>query len=71
MGKKGGSRKKKDEKDKQKRVRKQVQLWKSYDLGETAKKKNKVCPKCGSGTLMANHKNRDTCGKCGYTEFKK
>ncbi len=28
----------------------------------------KECPKCGS--RMANHSDRYTCGKCGYTEFK-
>ncbi|EQD46259.1 Ribosomal protein S27a domain protein [mine drainage metagenome] len=28
----------------------------------------KECPKCGS--RMANHADRHTCGKCGYTEFK-
>ncbi|MEM3020513.1 MAG: 30S ribosomal protein S27ae [Candidatus Micrarchaeaceae archaeon] len=28
----------------------------------------KECPKCGS--RMANHADRYTCGKCGYTEFK-
>lgn len=29
------------------------------------------CPKCGPGVFMAEHKNRVSCGKCGYTEFKK
>ncbi|MEM0201740.1 MAG: hypothetical protein QXR73_00995 [Candidatus Micrarchaeaceae archaeon] len=28
----------------------------------------KECPKCG--TRMANHSDRYSCGKCGYTEFK-
>jgi small subunit ribosomal protein S27Ae len=32
---------------------------------------NKSCPKCGAGVFMAEHKNRRSCGKCGYTEFKK
>ncbi|MCL4403612.1 MAG: 30S ribosomal protein S27ae [Candidatus Marsarchaeota archaeon] len=31
-------------------------------------KPGKMCPKCGS--KMADHKNRLSCGKCGYTEFK-
>ena len=30
--------------------------------------KNKTCPKCGPGTLMAEHKDRKTCGKCNYME---
>lgn len=38
--------------------------------GSTAKALNKSCPKCGPGFLLANHKDRNTCGKCGYTEKK-
>lgn len=30
-----------------------------------------TCPKCGAGVFMAVHKDRSSCGKCGYTEFKK
>ncbi len=29
-----------------------------------------VCPKCGDGVFLAQHKDRNSCGKCGYTEFK-
>ena len=38
--------------------------------GQMLTNKNKSCPKCGDGFFMANHKNRITCGKCGYTEKK-
>jgi ubiquitin-small subunit ribosomal protein S27Ae len=31
----------------------------------------KYCPRCGPGMVMAEHKDRTACGKCGYTEFKK
>jgi small subunit ribosomal protein S27Ae len=31
----------------------------------------KYCPRCGPGVIMAEHKDRIACGKCGYTEFKK
>jgi len=31
----------------------------------------KHCPKCGPGVFMGEHENRVSCGKCGYTEFKK
>jgi small subunit ribosomal protein S27Ae len=31
----------------------------------------KYCPRCGPGIMMADHKDRNTCGKCGYTEFRK
>jgi len=30
----------------------------------------KSCPKCGDGVFLAEHKNRLSCGACGYTEFK-
>ena len=33
-----------------------------------AYKPGKMCPKCGS--KMAEHTDRYSCGKCGYTEFK-
>ena len=41
-----------------------------HTLYEAGKAKNKSCPKCGPGTFLANHKDRDACGKCGYTEKK-
>jgi small subunit ribosomal protein S27Ae len=34
-------------------------------------RKKKTCPKCGDGVFLAEHANRISCGKCGYTEFKK
>ncbi len=34
-------------------------------------RKRKTCPKCGEGVFMAEHADRYSCGKCGYTEFKK
>ena len=30
----------------------------------------KHCPKCGPGVFLAEHKDRFSCGQCGYTEFK-
>ena len=42
-----------------------------YDLeGEKVKRKNLFCPKCGPGVFMASHKDRNTCGKCGFTTWK-
>ncbi|MBS3122310.1 30S ribosomal protein S27ae [Candidatus Woesearchaeota archaeon] len=38
--------------------------------GGKLERSTKSCPKCGQGTFMANHKNRSTCGKCGYMEKK-
>ncbi len=28
------------------------------------------CPRCGTGVFLAEHKDRLSCGSCGYTEFK-
>lgn len=38
--------------------------------GESLKREGKFCPKCGPGIFMASHKDRVTCGKCGYMEKK-
>ncbi len=40
-------------------------------VGEKAERLRKSCPKCGHGTFMAQHKDRNSCGKCHYTEFSK
>ena len=39
--------------------------------GGSLKRKTRFCPKCGSGVFLAIHKDRASCGKCGYTEFVK
>jgi ubiquitin-small subunit ribosomal protein S27Ae len=42
-----------------------------YDLSEDkVKRKKRFCPKCGPGVFMAEHKDRNACGKCGYSEKK-
>lgn len=33
-------------------------------------KKKKYCPKCGPGFHLAEHKDRMSCGRCGYYEKK-
>jgi ubiquitin-small subunit ribosomal protein S27Ae len=38
---------------------------KNYTSGKT---KNKFCPKCGAGVMLAEHKDRLYCGKCHYME---
>jgi len=55
---------------KKRKEKKAMQVWKLYQIsGDKAERKNKTCPKCGSGVNLAKHKDRETCGKCGYTEF--
>ena len=39
--------------------------------GEKVSRTREFCPKCGPGVFLAQHKDRTSCGKCGYTEFKK
>ena len=42
-----------------------------YEIqGDKLIRKKKTCPKCGDGVFMAEHADRLSCGKCGYTEFK-
>lgn len=45
--------------------------YENYEVsGNSVKRKNKSCPKCGAGVFLANHKDRLYCGKCGYVEMK-
>jgi ubiquitin-small subunit ribosomal protein S27Ae len=42
-----------------------------YDVqADTLTRTHKFCPKCGPGTFLADHKDRRSCGKCGYSESK-
>lgn len=46
--------------------------YKQYKIvGDKVERKKRSCPKCGDGVFLAEHKNRTSCGRCGYTEFKK
>lgn len=47
-------------------------IYRFYEIkGEKVVRKKKFCPRCGEGVFLAEHKDRFSCGKCGYTEFKK
>ena len=39
--------------------------------GNRLERTRQSCPKCGSGTFLARHQDRVSCGRCGYTEFAK
>ncbi|MFX1511145.1 MAG: 30S ribosomal protein S27ae [Promethearchaeota archaeon] len=43
-----------------------------YEISKNGKLKRlrKECPRC-RGCFLAEHKDRRSCGKCGYSEFKK
>ncbi|NOZ76803.1 MAG: 30S ribosomal protein S27ae [Euryarchaeota archaeon] len=46
--------------------------WELYKLdGDKLERLKRSCPRCGEGTFMADHKDRYSCGACGYTEWKK
>lgn len=48
------------------------QKWKMYEVqGGKVKRKGRFCPRCGPGVFMAEHKDRWSCGRCGYTEWKR
>jgi len=38
--------------------------------GGSIKRLRRFCSRCGEGVFLAEHENRYSCGKCGYTEFK-
>jgi ubiquitin-small subunit ribosomal protein S27Ae len=48
----------------------EVAVYKFYRVqGDKAIRSKRDCPRCGRGVFMAEHNNRYTCGKCGFTEF--
>jgi len=70
MGKQKKIRERKERKPARKRSA--VKQHKLYKIeGDNISRLRKSCPKCGSGVFLAEHKDRFSCGKCSYTEFKK
>ena len=48
----------------------EVAVYEFYKLqGDKIIRSKRDCPRCGRGVFMAEHNNRFTCGKCGFTEF--
>ena len=46
------------------------ELYEIDKKGTKLKRKNEFCPRC-QGAFLAEHKNRRSCGKCGYVEYKR
>jgi ubiquitin-small subunit ribosomal protein S27Ae len=43
-----------------------IKLSRRYKDGKML---GRFCPRCGPGVILAQHKSRVTCGKCGYSEI--
>jgi len=43
--------------------------YSKYKISGDKIERQPTCPRCGPGTFLAQHKNRQTCGTCGYTVF--
>ena len=70
MGKKKRVKERKGKRKPGKKVK--IQRHNLYKVeGDKAVRQRKPCTKCGAGIFMAEHKDRFTCGNCGYTEWKK
>ena len=39
--------------------------------GDKLVRTHRTCPKCGTGYFLADHYDRWSCGRCGYTIFKR
>lgn len=70
----GGGRGRRNVKTKEKRQKpprnkNKGPMW-SVENGKVVRNR-KSCPKCGPGVFMADHYDRQSCGKCGYTQFKR
>jgi small subunit ribosomal protein S27Ae len=62
--------KKPEKKEKPKAPKRRIQVHKLYRVdGEALSSLRKECPRCGRGYFMAQHKDRLTCGHCGYTTY--
>lgn len=60
------------EKEKKKGKKQVKKIHSYYEIKEgKLERKNRNCPKCGPGVFLAEHSDRFSCGKCGYTEMKK
>jgi ubiquitin-small subunit ribosomal protein S27Ae len=56
--------------DKKTAQKREVAVYNFYKLeGDKTIRSKRDCPRCGKGVFMAEHDNRNTCGKCGFTEF--
>jgi len=41
--------------------------WSKYKVEGDQLVRAESCPDCGAGVFLAQHKNRKSCGRCGFT----
>jgi small subunit ribosomal protein S27Ae len=58
----------KPEKTEKKKEKKAFSLYKVE--GDKITRLRPTCERCGIGYFMADHGNRYTCGRCGFTRYK-
>jgi small subunit ribosomal protein S27Ae len=56
---------------KKKKASVRVATYYKIQDGGGLQRKLKSCPRCGPGTFLAEHYDRLSCGKCGYSEYKR
>jgi small subunit ribosomal protein S27Ae len=59
----------KAKREKKKRPEKGVHAMYKIE-GEKVTRTRPMCERCGPGYFMADHKERYTCGHCGFTRYK-
>ena len=61
----------KAEKKREKKRRQEKGVHAMYKIeGEKATRLRPTCERCGPGFFMGDHKDRYTCGHCGFTRYK-
>ncbi|MBU0898418.1 MAG: 30S ribosomal protein S27ae [Nanoarchaeota archaeon] len=72
MGKKQKKAVRKGKKQRTGRKHESLKTHSYYEIqGSSVSRKRRSCPRCGTGTWLAQHKNRSYCGKCAYSELDK
>jgi ubiquitin-small subunit ribosomal protein S27Ae len=62
--------KKPEKKEKPKAPKRRIKVHTLYKVEQEALTRlRKECPRCGRGYFMGQHKDRLTCGHCGYTTY--
>lgn len=43
--------------------------WSKYKVEDGKLVRGESCPECGPGVFLAVHKDRVSCGRCGFTRM--